>query len=381
MDIQITGSSTPSPGPPTPKNAPPLTSARKTMRFTPVALPPDDDDGDDVPLGIHFTKRGEKGREEKKKKALAEGVIKARMRADAVRTGAADRDDLHDRRQTYSRPTYDSHASFLKSEPAKQDPHMPDTTRKPSSIRSNTTWNSDISKQQWSSSTYLSPPTPPTFAHLEGTKNQRRVSMLGSASDIGVSSSQSRSSRVFTPPPSSPSIPVSSFPMIHTMPMYPLQMQPVIPVFMQPGFIAPPSPPSFNRYPLPSPPPIRAGLPVSRSAERLAPAPQSAYSNGRPLASARRATAGPEDMRQMVEQMKRSGLHKELPGRSPLSKTTDNSRPNGQGREDRSQVHHRLASDSRSQSGRTDHAKRFSRMPSTPSLPSKQPSTALFISR
>lgn len=356
------------------------------MRITPVALPPedDDDDGDDVPLGIHLTKRDEQERGEKKKKALAEEVIKARMRADAVRIGAADRENLHDRRQTYSRPTYDPHASFFRSEPAKQDPHMLDITRKPPSIRSSATWNSDTSKQQRSSSAYLSPPTPPTFADLEGTKSQRRVSMLGSASDIGVhnvSSSQNRSSRLFTSPPPPPSIPVSAFPIIHTMPVYPLQLQPVIPVFMQPGFMTPPSPPSFNRYPLPSPPPIRVGLPVSRSAERLTPAPPSVYSSGRPSTSARRATAGPEDMKHMVEQMKRSGLHRELPGRSPLSKTTDSSRPNGQGREDRNQVQHKLASDSRSQSGRTDYAKRFSRMPSALSLPSKQPSTALYVSR
>ncbi|GJJ07556.1 hypothetical protein Clacol_001758 [Clathrus columnatus] len=379
LDIQTTGSSNPSPGPATPS-----TPVRKTLRFAPTCLSSDDDE-DNIPLGIHLSRREEQEREEKKKKIIADEVIKARLRADAVRTGVADKEYLHDRRQTYSRPIYDVHASSGVGSVRSQQQRIAITAKsevdlseevkkKPSNLRTST-WSGDVPRTQ---STIAS-------SDLEGIKAQRRRSMLSSTSDVegNTLSSSSRPRTTFVPP----SVPVVPLPMqmqVHSMPVYPFQLQPMIPVptpvFMQPRFMASSSP-IRDPLSLPLPHPIRPGFPVSRSAERLVPAAGSAYSAGKSTTAARRTTAGPEEIRQLSEQMKRSGNRYEQQGRS-LEKNSDgrgmdrSRQVEGQG--DRNRVHKPIEG-TRSQSGKVEVSKRSSRMLSTFTLPSKESTTRFAV--
>lgn len=392
LDRQITGSSNPSPGPATPKNTSPAIPVRKAPRFAPASFHEEEDGEDNVPLIIQLSKREEQEREERKKRVLAEEVVKARMRADAARTGAADKEYIHDNRQKFARPIYDTYNSSPSLRPVTgttmHDLDMPDpATRKPSNLRSST-WNGDVPKQKTSSSTRLSPPA---FSDSEGTKGQRRLSVLNPASDMGhiAPSSRLRATAV------SPVIPTVSLPMqmqAHSVPVYPFQLQPMIPVsappFMQSRFMVPSSS-ILDSFALPPPPPIRAGIPVSRSAERLIPTTGSAYSAGNSTTAARRTTANPEDLRRLTEQMKRGWLHSEQQGRLPGTSTTSSSKRDGRltheskhvkGREQRSEAHRKIAVDPRMQSGKTVEQKRLSHMPSAFSLPPKQ-SPSRLVSR
>ncbi|KAF8591518.1 hypothetical protein K439DRAFT_902937 [Ramaria rubella] len=336
-EVNSPGSSTPnaSTGPSTPTNVlSPNAPPRKILRFLPE---PQEDAEDNVPLGYQILTKRERERiieererqireEERMKKVYAAEVAAARARREGARAGSHHELEMaKDRRTSYTRPAYDpslANSRRVASE-ADVEPRAASRSGPPSIVNGQSKSRPSSIKSGWTghgSSTQRTPPLPsplpsppphtrshttPSNEELTEAKLRRRMSNF---SESGTST-RSR----FPSAPSAPTIPpvpVHTFPRSYSSGGAPMGPIPVMPVPM-PMYVMPGTPHFFMQQQqqqqqqqmlmpqhasmAPLLPPVRPGLPVSRSAEGLrAPRAHADPSPGaaRPAQSPRRATGG-----------------------------------------------------------------------------------------